>query len=393
MLTLTLLTGCLGLNPKAVPTNDLWLDDGESKDFSQSLSFAVIGDTRPWGPGDSALGRAAVSGGEEAVMMDVSAAANDERVQFALFMGNVVDQSTTGSWKQFAKDWGQVVSGSEVNELGHLRIRAVSVAGTHDREGDEKLKGWGAAFPGIGADIGLGRVASWYSFDQVVNHVRWRFLVVDSDKAALGSRWDEQLAWLPKVSQGDDFDNLLVFLPQPRITLAKGAVSNPDGAVTELLDTIEDTAKLGSIKAVFAGGTGANEVYLPTGKLGELYVDAGNSGAPAALLSRWGHAAEGGFEDLKLEPIFDVTMMKKFGEAAEQKSFPEEVQQHAQATGSYTGFPGEFDPRYFPLVGWWKVDILGQTMELTFRMVGPDGQLSDVWIADYQGKLGWKTGH
>lgn len=385
------LFGCFGLNPKAVPTQDLYIDNGEEKTFGSSLSFAVIGDTRPFSAKEASQGWAAVPGATEAIVADVSAAATDDRIKFAMFMGNMVDSSSTSAWKGFSKDWGLAISGSELPEPGKLRIRAIAAAGTHDRIGDDKLVGYGAAFPGVGADIGINRVASWYTFDQVVGDTRWRFVVLDTDKAALGSRWDEQTAWLPKAMEGD-YDAALVFMHAPVITLAKGVPSNAQEAPSELLSIVEDVARLGAVKAVFGAGTGTNEVYLPSGKLGELYVNAGCSGGPANLLPRWGHAAEGGFEDLKLEAIYDLTLMKQFDLWAEKKAFPEVVREHASASGSYQGFPGEFDPRYFPVAGWWQVSLIGSSMKVTFRMLQADNQLKDVYIADMHPKEGWKTG-
>lgn len=385
------LSACIGLNPKAVPFQDLYADDGEEKRYDERVRFAVIGETRPMLPNEAGQGRVPVPGATEAFVADIAGAVKTDDLKFTVFMGNMVNASTTGDWKAFSKDWGQLVSGAELNESGNLRVRSLAVPGDRDRVGDDKLSGFGAAFPGIGKDIGVGRVASWYTVDHRVDGVSWRFFVVDSNKTALGSRWEEQLAWLAEAAKGD-YSHAIVFTHHPRMTLAKGAESNPEGAVTELIETIEDQAKLGAIKAVFAGHSLSNEVYLPTGRFGEIYVNAGTSGGPAALLARWGHAAAGGFEDLKLEPIFDLTLMKQFELWAEKKAFSESVQEHARAEGSWAGFPGEFDPRYFPISGWWELSLDGPDMQIAFHMLQFDDTVKQVWIADYTPKEGWKTG-
>ena len=76
-------------------------------------------------------------------------------------------------------------------------------------------------------------MASWGYFDQVVSGVKWRFLVVDSNKEALGSRWREQLFWLPKAAAGD-YEHLLVFMHDSRVTLATDGEMNPDGPIPTL---------------------------------------------------------------------------------------------------------------------------------------------------------------
>ena len=58
---LALLSGCfVGLNPKAIPTQEIYVDDGEARSFKGAVSFAVVGDTREAGAGDRAVGRVPV---------------------------------------------------------------------------------------------------------------------------------------------------------------------------------------------------------------------------------------------------------------------------------------------------------------------------------------------
>ena len=53
--------------------------------------------------------------------------------------------------------------------------RRIVVAGDRDGTGDNRYEGLGATFPGLGVDIGVNRVATWYSFDVRTDGLVWRF--------------------------------------------------------------------------------------------------------------------------------------------------------------------------------------------------------------------------
>lgn len=388
---LALLTGCFaGLNPKAIPTQEIYVDDGQERAFKGAVSFAVVGDSREAFPGDRAVGRVPVAGAEAAIVADIAKAVQSEGLEFVALTGNMVAGSTTLGWKTFAKDWNPVLAGSELSETGGVRVRVVPAAGVNDREGDPRLEGWGAAFPGAGADIGYNRIASWYHFDLKSRGKTWRVLVLDSDKQNLGSRWDEQMAWVPKVLDGG-YDSVIVLMNQPLLTLANKHEPNEGGGPKELLAAVEDATPVGAVKVVFSGQSGANEAFLPGGRYGEMYVNA-LSGAPASTLSRWGHAKEVGYEDLRLESMYDLALIRSFDTWAQAKSFPEPVIDHAKARGSYEGFVGEYDASYFPVQGWWNVTLAGDQLTLTLRALGPDGGLSDLYTTRLAGKDGWQIG-
>lgn len=387
---LSMLTACLGLNVNAVPTQDLYADDGEVRKDPEAVRFAVVGNMRPAVPTDASKSRVATPATEGFVVKDISDAVQREEIDFVVLLGNLVAASTTAEWKGFSRDWGMLLSGSELPQTGTVRTRTLPVAGSGDRGGDERLTGFGAAFPGVGADIGYNRVASWYFVDVQAKGATWRIVVLDSDKPALGSRWEEQMAWVPKVSADHDaYDAMLVFMNDPIYTLSKGVQADPGGAASELLGQLEDGAEIGSIKAVFAGNAGTSEVYLPSGKFGELYVVAGGGGAPADSLPRWGALAE---RDLKLEPIFDLALMREFDRYAAATGAPEAAKEKAHASGSFEGFTAEFDARYFPVQGWWSVTLEGTGAALSFRIVSADGTLKDVYTIQYSEKVGWKAG-
>ena len=385
---LFLLTACIGLNVNAVPTQDIYADDGDTREETGAVHFAVVGDTRAAVSTDGANGRTATPATEERIVRDISDAIQAERLEFVVMMGNVVRGSSTAEWKAFSEDWALAISGSELPETGTMRVRVAPVAGDDDRAGDDRLRGFGAAFPGVGADIGFNRVASWYAFDIVQKGVRYRMMVLDSDKEMLGSRWDEQLAWIPKACDGD-YEGVLVFMHHPLHTLAKGEKGDAGGAPSELLEVVEDSTRIGMLKAVFAGETGTNEVYLPSGKFGEIYIVAGSSGAPASVLQRWA-LIDG--QDLKLEPIFDLALIREFDKWTEVRQIPEAIVDKAHAAGSYEGFTGEYDAQHFPIQGWWDVGLLGKDMVITFRMFDVDGKLKDIYSVNYTEKGGWKIG-
>jgi hypothetical protein len=385
-----LLLACVGLNVRAVPNQDLYQDDGQGAEFGQPLSFAVVGDVRPAMPGEERK-RAVWPKAGEGVMRDISARVQEGKVRFVVLLGDLVRGSATAEWKGFSNAWSPLLSGTELPEDGASRVRSVPVAGNHERVGDPYLKGFGAAFQGVGADIGYNRIASWYAFDQTVKGTTWRFLVLDSNKATLGSRWAEQLAWIPKALDGD-FDALLVFMHHPLVTLGTGHPGNEDNAPRELLATVEDATKIGALKAVFASHAHTNEVFL-FNRLSELYINAGGGGAPADDLARWGHAAEAGIADIKLETTYDFALLREFDRWNAQEGFPAAVVDHARAQGEFKGFVGELDAHRFPLFGWWNVTLDGPSAEVGFRMLGPDQATArTVYVAQYDAKLGWKIG-
>ncbi len=376
----------------SIPTQDVYAHDGEVKTTTGAMHFAVVGDSRAAVASDKVSGRVSIEGAEQAIVADIAATVEDSRLKFAVLLGNMVATGSTGEWKNFTKEWVAALAGSDIAEGGGTRVKSVPVCGVTDRSGDEWLTGFGAAFPGVGANIGANRVASWYTFDVSADGKVWRFVVLDTDKAALGSRWEEQMAWIEGAMKGK-YDHVLVFMNQPKLTLAKGAKDNDGGGPVELLDTVEQSTDLNAIVGVFSGNTGSNEIFLPGGRLGEAYINV-SSGAPAATLSRWRTNPE-----LKLESIYDLQLIKAFDHAVDVRGLAEGTVDHAKARGSYEGFIGEYEGRAFPIAGWWNVSIAGDTLTLDFRMWDPsgtsdagNGTLDTVYHADWDKKDGWKIG-
>ena len=104
-------------------------------------------------------------------------------------------------------------------------------------------------------------------------------LVLDSNKKKLGSRWQEQLQWIPKAVSGR-YEHLLVFMHNSRVTMAGQEKMNKDGVALELEEAVEESAALMKLRAVFSAQSRASEIYLPDGRRGSAYVVAGGGGAP-----------------------------------------------------------------------------------------------------------------
>ena len=132
-----------------------------------------------------------------------------------------------------------------------------------DREGrlDIRYRGAEGAFPGTGAAIGFNRVGSWSAFDVETGDQTWRLLFLDSNKAKLGSRWREQLAWIPRALEGE-MDGILLFMHEPLYDLGGSEPSmNRNGAPHELLQLIEDHSSLTGLVAVFTGGSHTSQAH------------------------------------------------------------------------------------------------------------------------------------
>ena len=299
----------------------------------------------------------------------------------------MVRASRTSEWDAFDAQWLDLVEGSSASELGGTRVPVLPVAGDRESILDERLTGYGASFPSFGVDIGFNRVASWGYFDQEIGGSTWRFLVVDSNKEALGSRWREQTFWLPKAAAGN-YDHLLVFMHDSRVTLATDGEMNPGGVPQELVEGIEEHAGLMKLRAVFSAGSHSSEIYLPEGRLGTAYVGAGGGGPRAATLRRWGDGRDAGLEAVQLEPRFDMALQ---GALVERSTVSEAAISEARAEGEWEGFIGAYNAKAFPLYGYWMVDIEGDKLELSFRLLEETGALKEIYRVQHQPRQGWSA--
>ena len=370
LLLLAGLAAC-AVDPHKVADHTIYADEEERLTHDGALRFAVVGNLREKVPVQDALAkRAAHDGVTEALVNDLRDNVDRKGLDFVALMGDSVRWSDTKTWKGFDLLWREVLDGESIPTTEGYRIPAMPVAGDHEYLGDNKLTAMEGAFPGVGVDIGYARVASWYHFDVRVEDTIWRFVVLDSNKKKLGSRWNEQLYWLPRACEGK-YHNMVIFMHHPVVTLA--GESDKDGAPSELLETIEDNINPAKIKAIFSGDPSSSEVLLPSGNLGAAMFTAGGGGAPADLTERWGNRVDLGYGDVQLEPLYDLKLQSRFDEAAEAQGFPEGVIDRAKGSGSWEGFTAAYDPKYFPLYGWFKVEITGEDLNVTFQSYDGEG--------------------
>ena len=393
-LTFVSLAGGCGLDPGRVAKHHLFADDGEQLRSAGAVSFVVVGNLRSPSLVDDRIlhRRAAHDGIVQEVVGDITRQLDERQIGFVVLMGDDVRMSSTREWRRFDSVARNLLDGDTFPDSPTRRVPVIPVVGNREYRSDRLLKGLDASFPGVGANIGYNRVGSWSTFDLQVQDTSWRFLVLDSNKKALRGRWDEQLHWIPQTVKGDDYDNLLVFMHHPLITLATKSESNSEGAPAELLDAVDENIGLMKMRAVFSADPATSEAYMVGGRYGTLHVNAGGGGAPAEDLQRWGAADAAGVEVAKLEPIFDLALINTFNKQIEEQGFPETVIDAARAEGSYTGFPGMFDARFFPLYGYWILTLRDDHLEVVFRMWSPEDGFQDIYQADFLGDEGWRTG-
>ena len=360
----SVVAGC-GVDPAKVPSHEVYAKHGEVVKAKGKTSFAVVGTTR-----SVAYGVRGEPKVPSEVITDVRSQIAVRGLDFVVLTGGFVRRSTTDEWKAFDERWKHLLEGETPSD-NKARKKVLPLPGSGELLGDRRLKGYGAAFPDAGAAIGYNRVASWGHTDIDLGDTTWRLLFLDSNKAALGSRWQEQIFWLPKVIGDDSYDKMVVFMSDPRITLAQGAKMNRGGAPSELIDIIEEEAGVMKMMAIVSSGPGTNELFHPSGIFGEAYVVAGNSGISMPTLMKAGAADAAGYKDLGLEPFYDTAMMGEFNRWSEDLEFPESVVDKAKARGEWETYIGRYDGDSFPIQGWWVVTLEGEDIELTFPHAPP----------------------
>jgi hypothetical protein len=400
-----------------IPPHTLAVDDGGVLTPAGPFVVAMVGNLRS---GNPALdnGRVAVAGIGEAIAHDVLTAGSAPPT--VVLLGDVVRSSSAAEWSDFARAWAPLLDSKEVatanavdpTQIGPIDnpgltvthaaakvsavpdgLAAIVVAGDRDGASDSRYEGLGASFPGVGVEIGANRVATWYSFDVHTDGVVWRFVVLDSNKALLGSRWGEQTRWFASVLEGT-YDQLVLFEHDGLYNLAGGGKNGPDmdpgGAVTELLKVVDDHAELNKLRAVFAAGAHADQAFLPDGPFGVLFVNAGGGGAPAEDVQRWGERRAPGTPTasrrVQLEPMFDLALMAQL---ERKPGVSEDAVDAARAQGEYKGLVGTYRAKDLPTFGWWEVSVKGGLMNLVFHAWREDRGLAPIYTVLWQRPTGW----
>jgi hypothetical protein len=363
---------------KTMATHRIAIDDGGELNLPDGMSFAVVGNTRP---NSTLLDKGAVFDGSaaEGVIGDILAQGMlGNPLTFLVHTGDMVVSSSAGNWKKFDRQFVGLLDGSSPSPSAARRIPVIPVAGDRDCERDAECKSFASTFAGFGSPIGYGRVATWQSFDLVVGAgMRWRVLVLDSNRKGLGSRWNEQKAWVPTAVKGE-YNGLLIFMHEPAFSSKPADVDEDSQA---LLDLIAEHARLLSVKAVFSAGPHHSQAFAPEGGFGTMHVGTGGGGAPASDVPR---GVSGGTTDHSLENTFSKGLDGLVGAWRSHETPPaDKIIDEAMGTGSYDGYPRRLDAGAFPTYGWWKVGVVSTGLELTWRARQPDGtftpQASWVW--------------
>jgi hypothetical protein len=377
------------------PTQVLFADDGAAFEAEAPLRFAVLGNTRGLAvPGDATAGAVLHKGATRAILADLQARiASSDGPELLLLTGGQVRSGAAAEYKSAAKALAPVLAGTTpVKTEGLKRLAGVPVAGDHEAAGDDRYAGFGEAWPGVGADIGFGRVATWYWFDVRHEGFTWRFVVMDAGKAHLGSRWTEQLGWIERSASQGKFDGAVVLMHEGLVDLGgREPAMNRDDGPRELLEALEDKIGLARVKAVIFDGHGSCQSLLPDGPLGTLHVGGGCAGGPVRPLRRWSAADQAGIaKDVPLEPLFDLALMAELDRRARDEQVPEIALDEARSRNSFEGFPGTYNARHAPALGWWEGAVQGGQLSLGFRVWRPDGSLHEVYRVTYLGEQGWK---
>ena len=380
--------------PDKISNHQVLADDGDVLRASGPLMFALIGNTRDPVPGpDLAAGAAIHKGTRAAVVADISQEAAQEGGPAILWMlGDHIRKSSGGEWKAMDKRLAAILEGAPPPKGDAVKqLRALPVAGDHEGLGDDRYFGFGDAYPDVGADIGFGRVASWYHFDLQTGDVTWRFMVVDPRQEALGSRWTEQIGWIDRITKDPKFDFLVVVMHDPLYDLGgRNPLMNKGGGPQELIEHIEDAIGVQRLRAVISAGHHTNQVLMPDGPRGALHLGAGGAGPVQEDLKRWAAAdAAGKAAEVNLEPIFDLALLDQMDRWHRDVGLPEAAIDEAKARGSFEGFTAAYNARSFPVAGWWSMKVEGPVMVLDFHFRKPDDSFATIYRTQHQPGVGW----
>jgi hypothetical protein len=337
----------------------LYLDDGET--VEGPVKFAAIGNSYIPSFTDRILKRKTYDSlVREEILNDVKAYQPDA----IMYLGDQIPMSTVKAWDVF-------VTG------GPSAFPSIPVAGNREYASDSELSRWGGVFPGVGEDIGHNRVGSWYGFSVAASEEQiHQVLVLDSNKKAMGSRWGEQLEWLSNNVRKDASIILVMHESPFDLSLAPGS-----DAAMELIEAVENSADIGSLKLVLFAGGHSNQMHAPDGGMGILYVGSGGGGAPAEGLMR-----EDGI--LRLDTRMDLDIM---GQLEGVKDLNPDAWDRALSKGKFAGRPGVIDPEALPVYGWWSIQITAESLDLTFHQRTVEGMSEERLQIGYSDLNGWVT--
>ena len=365
----------IGLAAKPLPKADIYATDSQVVTVDTEVNFAIVGNSRaPIRRTDVPAGR---TGGDEELRTRIignMAASNPDAM---ILMGDIV---VNGKGKTWTKAF-------EIHpQLGSNKL--LPVVGDFERHGDNDNQIWDRVFPDVGYDIGLNRIATWYSFDVLSKGFKWRMIVLDTDKIGLGARWNEQINWL-HTTLLEDYDALIVFMHLPVFDLSGKQLSmNPTGVPLELTELIEDTAPMLKMKAVVTAGGHASHAVMPFEAFGTLFINAGGGGAPADDLRRSATGLTANYpDDVKIIPELDEALLNRL----DKQPVPDLVKDQAHARNQFSGgFSGVYLGSDFPLYGWWGLRLHGGQANFSFHHALLDGKIDPVFDINYSERDGWQ---
>jgi hypothetical protein len=325
-------------------------------------------------------GRAIDGTKSPAVIGDVIAQSMVGEMDFVIHTGDMVTQSGSAGWASFGEQFAALLDGSTPPPSAARRLPVVPVAGDRDCAKEASCESFASVFPGFGVEIGYGRVATWQGFQIHAGAGKpWKVLVLDSNRKSMGSRWNEQVAWLSS-QVSDPGQGIIVFVHDPAVSVTDEKRS---ANTASLIEVIETHAPLLSIKAIFSAGPALTQAFLPDGAFGAAHIGAGGGGAPAADIHRGIRgAANRNTLASNLDRGID-TLVSAYQAESEPPSA--RLVEEAMGTGSFKGYPRVVSASEFPTHGWWKVHLKDGKMHLQWRSLQPDGTFRN------QAEWSWTT--
>ncbi|MCO4745623.1 MAG: hypothetical protein KC912_12595 [Proteobacteria bacterium] len=192
--------------------------------------------------------------------------------------------------------------------------------------------------------------ATWGSVDIESLGASWRVLVLDP--TATGNAWQDQMFWVPKAASQSSFDHLIVLCSTPTYTLAEAFESESQSKSRELLAAVEAHSGLERIRLVISGTTRTQEAILPAGPWGELWLNAGTSGASG----RATQPVVAGPRSTELRLV--AGLREELGDGAAPAA-------------------------------WWELQLEGDLASLRMRRAVESGRIEEVWRIHYDDNDGW----
>ena len=384
MLFLLVLISVSFAAPKELPAQRLAIDhDGELA--VPEARIAIVGNTRPATAmldKGKAIGRDAGQG----VIGDMTAQNMMRPFTLVTLLGDSVPMSNAGAWQDFGHRFAGLLDGTTVPPSALRRVPTLPVVGDRDCVKNPTCEQFSKVFPGFGQEIGYGRVSTWQGFDLVVGGSdRWRVVVIDSNKKGLGSRWREQTQWLRRAVSEPGL-GLIVFMHESPIARRKGEASV---GATELMDLINSNAPLLSVRGVFTAGVPNNQLFLPEGSLGPIFVVAGGGGQPGVNLPR---GVQGDGSEPVMDAGFDKALNKVIdGYSNSDKPPSEKSVEQALGSGSFEGFSRLVSAADFPPHGWWILEATPGKLALTWRAQQAGGSFQDQATWEWTQATGWRN--